>query len=235
MSRARTLLCGILRILKFLVAIFLFVVKYAVKFLFMALPAVLVYFVLTARPITIDGPKPVLHISDGSAVNELFPNTRWSMLRPCSAYFDEQEEFEKAVSCVNKNVWPKSKLPPIDVDGFHKEEIRIPRCFIVTADSPDLISPDGVANMRPVKMPDGKIGGVVGYFESVTETIFVVENYDAAMIYRHELQHFFLHVHDPMHSDGGGHDQDIWKKCEPPLYDSSDDAKLVGVLRRKRS
>lgn len=98
-------------------------------------------------------------------------------------------------------------------------DLPIPRCFIVKAQSPNVLSRDGINFIMIFDMTG--VGAVVGVYQPETRTVFVVENTDAALIYRHELQHYFLHIHDP-ETAGGGHDQPIWQHCEPPYYTPSD-------------
>jgi hypothetical protein len=143
-------------------------------------------------------------------------DTTWSHLTPCGVYFNEQEEMKRALQCVNSKVYSEEK---IDI------HTPIPRCFIISSSSPDVVSRENL-NFLPVPSLMG-MGAVVGYFDTKTETLFVVENYDAASIYRHELQHYFLKLKG---GTGGGHHQDIWKKCEPPYYKESDKVKFINKL-----
>ena len=102
-----------------------------------------------------------------------------------------------------------------------------PRCFIISASSPDVYSKDSV-NFIPLFSIFGR-GAILGYFNTETETLFVVENLDAAAVYRHELQHYFLKLKG---GAGGGHHQDIWKQCDPPYYNSSDKVKILHKLEK---
>lgn len=159
--------------------------------------------------------------TDRSAIHELFPNSTWNDLEPCGLHFDEQKEFNTALQCVNKKVWPESPI-------VKEEFTHIPRCFIVKAKSPDVYtSPKAGFNFWPIFdiTPQGiAAGAVVGVYQPETRTVFIVENVDAAMVYRHELQHYFLHIHNP-ETGGGGHFQEIWKQCEPPYYTPSAEVK----------
>ena len=159
--------------------------------------------------------------TDQYMIHELFPHSSWNDLEPCGLHFNEQEEFNKALQCVNTKVWPKSPI-------VKEEFTHIPRCFIVKAHSPDVYtSPKAGFNFWPIfeVTPVGvQTGAVVGVYQPETRTVYIVENVDAAMVYRHELQHYFLHEHNP-ETGGGGHDQKIWKQCEPPYYTPSDKVK----------
>lgn len=161
--------------------------------------------------------RPAIPITKNYFENPIFgldnfaPDTRWGHLKPCGVYFNEVAEFNRALECVNENVYP---FDPI-------EERKIPRCFVVTVDSPE-VSGNGIFNYIYAYG-----GGIVGYFDDRTDTMFIIENVDAAMIYRHELQHLFLQIHDGY---GGGHYQDIWQQCEPPSYNPPTETKIIGSL-----
>lgn len=193
-----------------------------IRLFFVAAPALLVILALQSNPaLRLDGGKPIIKTEDSGGINDMFiPNTRWSHLAPCGVLFDEQEEFQKAKSCVNTFVWPES---PID------EEL-IPRCFIVTTSSPDVHSTPTGFNGIIVRTLGG-YGAIVGFYQPETKTIFIIENIDADQVYRHELQHFFLHLHDP-ESQGLGHFQDIWQQCEPPYYSPSIRVELNNILKQ---
>ena len=187
---------------------------------FIALPSILVYSVLMNPVILLNRGVPAMGKIQHTEIHQLFPQSSWNDLVPCGQYFDEQEEFRKARSCVNQNVWSDRPLTENELD------FPIPRCYVVKAQSPNVLSKDGV-NFLPVFDYSG-FGAVVGVYQPETRTVFVVENIDAPEVYRHELQHYFLHEHDP-ETQGGGHDQLIWEKCEPPYYEPSDKVKrLVG-------
>lgn len=190
---------------------------------FCVFAGIFVFFSIVAPPISLLRGESVAvqgHM-DRVVIHELFPRSSWNDFEPCGLHFNEQEEFNKALQCVNTNVWPES--PVVDDTVTH-----LPRCFIVKANSPDIYSrPDIGFNFVPqfYATPLGiEVGGIVGVYQPETRTVFIVENIDAAMVYRHELQHYFLHAHNP-ETGGGGHDQEIWQKCEPPYYTPSDKVK----------
>lgn len=186
---------------------------------FMALPSLLVFATLSRPEINAYSGVSALGASRHAVIHELFPNSSWNDLVPCGQYFDEQEEFRKARQCVNDNVWPKNPLTS------NEKDFPIPRCYIVKAQSPNVLSKDGI-NFLPIFDFTG-VGAVVGVYQPETRTVYVVENVDAPMVYRHELQHYFLHEHDP-ETEGGGHHQHIWQKCEPPYYTPSEKALAQG-------
>ena len=190
--------------------------KFCLDVVSWVLPSFLVLVVLTRPAVMLNRGVPIIQHADHTMIHELFPNSTWGDLEPCGSLFNEAEEFAKAQQCVDEKVWPKTPLKPLKLEP--------PRCFILKASSPNVFSnPKMGFNFIP--MFDGRgIGGVVGVYQPETRTLFIVENIDAAMVYRHELQHFFLHVHDP-ETEGGGHDQNIWKQCEPPYYTPSDKVK----------
>lgn len=148
----------------------------------------------------------------------LTSNTTWNHLIPCGVYFNEIEEMNTALQCANKKVYIED---PID------ESTVIPRCFIISSASPDVYHRKGY-NFIFYNSFFGS-GGVVGYFDTDTDTVFVVENEDARKIYRHELQHFFLKLKG---GTGGGHHQEIWKQCEAPYYEESERVKLIHKLEK---
>jgi hypothetical protein len=192
------------------------------RLFFLVLPSLLVACALT--PITL-GHKGVstLTATNHEIIHELFPNSSWNDLSPCGLYFNEQEEFRIARSCVNEKVWSKRPLTS------NEKDFPIPRCYVIKAHSPNIISSKGI-NFLPLFDYSG-LGAVVGVYQPETRTVFVVENIDAPMVYRHELQHYFLHEHDPI-TEGGGHDQEIWQKCEPPYYTPSE---KVQALEKQNS
>ena len=151
-------------------------------------------------------------------IHELFPNASWNDLEPCGQHFNEQKEFNTALQCVNQKVWPNS--PIVDPVYTH-----IPRCYVVKAHAADVYTkPELGFNFVPLfeVTPAGlEVGAVVGVYQPETRTVFIIENIDAPSVYRHELQHYFLHAHDP-ETEGGGHDQLIWEACEPPYYEPSE-------------
>jgi hypothetical protein len=200
-------------------------VRISVKLFFLVLPSLLVFAVLTNPVIMFNRGVPAIGSTEHTAIHELFPQSSWNDLVPCGQYFNEVEEFRKARSCVNQNVWSDRPLTEDEL------EFPIPRCYVIKAQSPNVLSKDGI-NFLPIFDYNG-LGAVVGVYQPETRTVFVVENIDAPQVYRHELQHYFLHEHDP-ETTGGGHDQPIWEKCEPPYYEPSDKAKvLIGLETSK--
>lgn len=190
--------------------------------LFCVFAGIFVFVAVIQPPIALlRGESVAAQATNAQVIHELFPRSSWNDLEPCGLHFNEQEEFNKALQCVNKNVWPES---PITKEEF----THIPRCFIVKAHSPDVYtSPQAGFNFWPIFEPTPMgiaVGAVVGVYQPETRTVYIVENIDAAMVYRHELQHYFLHEHNP-ETGGGGHDQEIWHKCEPPYYTPSDAVK----------
>lgn len=214
-----------MHILTKLVSILARIIHVACSVLFCVFAGVFVFFSIIAPPISLLRGESVAvdANSDSQIIHELFPRSSWNDFEPCGLHFNEQEEFNKALQCVNKNVWGQT---PITDDTV----THLPRCFIVKAKSSDIYTrPDIGFNFVPhfEVTPFGiQVGAIVGVYQPETRTVFIVENVDAPMIYRHELQHYFLHAHDP-ETGGGGHDQQIWQKCEPPYYTPSDKVKRV--------
>jgi hypothetical protein len=202
-----------------LISIIFKVARYITSVTFYTLATlVILAFVIQPSLVLNSGKSNPVTASDRAMIHELFPNSSWNDLEPCGLHFDEQKEFNTALQCVNQKVWPQT---PITKEEF----THIPRCFIVKAKSPDVFtSPKAGFNFWPIfeMTPRGPgVGAVVGVYQPETRTVYIVENVDAAMVYRHELQHYFLHIHNP-ETGGGGHFQEIWKQCEPPYYTPSE-------------
>jgi hypothetical protein len=212
----KTSVCGVHKTLKFLETYIIISVSalFIVHLFFLYAEDQNVIELLIASPTIkrkVDYQTPISRINLGR-------NTEWTHLVPCGVYLNELEEMKTALQCVNSKVYKDSKIP---------ENTVIPRCFVVTAASPDVYSVGGV-NFIPLITLFEK-GSILGYFDTDTNTVFVVENLDIKKVYRHELQHYFLKLKG---GTGGGHDQDIWKQCEEPYYDKSDKVKLLEKLER---
>lgn len=212
-----------MRVVSKIISILAKTVHYSSSVLFCVFAGIFVFFSIIQPPISLSRGESIAvsgH-SDRQLIHELFPRSTWNDFEPCGLHFDEQKEFNAALQCVNEHVW--SKTPITDDTVTH-----LPRCFIVKANSIDIYSrPDIGFNFVPefFATPAGiQVGAIVGVYQPETRTVFIVENVDAPMIYRHELQHYFLHAHNP-ETGGGGHDQEIWQKCEPPYYTPSDKVK----------
>lgn len=189
------------------------------KTLALVLPSVLVFVALNHPTIRAKRARPIFQIVDNNPVHEVIPDTSWSHMRPCGEMFDEQKEFGRSLQCVNSNVFPDS--PVVGV--------LLPRCFIVSSSSPDVVRHQEAAFNAILLVDLFDINLIVGFYEPETETVFVVENEDAAATYRHELQHHFLHL-----KVGGGnasHSHEIWQKCESPHYVPSVKNKLIQAVK----
>lgn len=195
--------------------------KFLVQLFFLLLPTIILITLIETKQIEIPSARAVPKIvTNAEIIHDLFPNTKWEHLKPCGQFFNEEKEFKEALSC-SLRVWPTGNLHEISLD------LTPPRCFIVGVASPDLYGMKDF-NFLPVQTIAGT-QGVVGVYQPASRTVYIVENIDSALVYRHELQHFFLHLQEPW-TRGGGHYQDIWKKCEPPYYTPSQKARLIGVL-----
>ncbi len=150
----------------------------------------------------------------GNVEPVILPRTKWSQLKTCGSFFDELTEYNKAYEC-SKPVIEESHN--ITVPKF-----KIPRCFVVSVESPDvLFVPKFMSNNILLPSPLGKVLPILGFFEEATNTVFLVENFDIEKIYRHELQHYFLSETISDLSGDPEHSSNVWKKCEPPFYDAS--------------
>ena len=171
-------------------------ISISLKVFVLFLPSLLVISALTLPQVQMNLKRgqtlPKASDQDKQIIDDLFPNSGWNDLEPCGLHFDEQEEFNKALQCVLDKVWDKGPIT--------SNELAIPRCFILKAKSPDVYTREDIGfNFIPIMEFDiesGKVisGAVVGYYQTETKTVFVVENVDAPMVYRHELQHYFLHI-----------------------------------------
>lgn len=205
--------------MKFSLWFFKLLFEIVARVVFVFLPSVLVLIALIIPVFSYPNGKTVIAVAGQGKpkIHELFPSATWNDLEPCGLHFDEQKEFERALQCVNKKVWIDSPL-------VKEEHTHIPRCFILRASSSDVFNhPDVGFNFLPTFSisPRGvEVGAVVGVYQPETRTVFIVENVDAPDVYRHELQHYFLHMHDP-ETGGSGHYQEIWHQCEAPYYTPS--------------
>jgi hypothetical protein len=144
---------------------------------------------------------------DTKKVHPLIPNTTWDEVVSCSYYFNESEEFAKAISCANQ-LW----MIPL------RTSMELPKCYVITHKSKDISSSNNQNYVIfPPNLPYPLAIKIFGVYQPETKTIFIVDNPDVKDIYRHELQHYFLHKKYPW-TCGMGHDQEIWKVCEPPYH-----------------
>ena len=149
-------------------------------------------------------------LSNAQTVHPAFPSTRWVHTTPCGVAFDEVKEFLRAQACANSTL--RLGKPGLNVP--------VPRCFIITAASPD-VKQKGHVNFAQIGS-----GGIVGLYQPEMFTIFIINNDDAAHIYRHEIQHYLQHLDDPK-TGGGGHVGTIWEKCEAAQYTPSTRARAI--------
>ncbi|NBP55754.1 hypothetical protein EBU71_04305 [bacterium] len=154
-------------------------------------------------------------IKRNPVIHEIFNKTKWSEVRPCAEYINEMQQFNKAKSCSNLAfVSEYNKTLPDNVS-------TPPRCFVLPHGSPDVFfSEENYMNFSPIRIGNMGFLSIVGLYQPETETIFLVENYDIAMVYRHELQHYFQHKLDPelLKDNHGGL---VWNLCEPKYYTPS--------------
>lgn len=145
------------------------------------------------------------------AIHYLIPFTKAEHLKPCREVFNEEKNFQEALTCTNATVFHKDNLT----------EVEVPECYVVSSDSPDVMeSEDGSFNYISTSIL--LMQRILGFYEEETKTLYITETYDMEKVYRHELQHYFLHLKE---GDGNGrHDHEIWQLCEPPYYEPSDEA-----------
>lgn len=167
------------------------------------------FYLITILTLTVGASKSTPNLQGDALI--LLPFTKPEHLRTCEDYFDQAKLFEQTLSCANKSVFKSKPL----------KSIKIPECYVISVNSPDVIvSPDGVFNFIGTSIL--LLNRIVGFYENQAKTLYLVETYDLPLIYRHELQHYFL---DLAEGDGNGrHDHAIWDKCEPPYYQPSQEA-----------
>lgn len=127
----------------------------------------------------------------------------------CSNFFNESNLFKDAISC-GKNI--------ADIDI--KEDIKLPKCYIIKKEAPDVHKEDG-GNYISLFL----IGyyAILGFYEPADNTIFIVENYDKVdmeKIYSHELGHYFLHLAygKKLHDGDPAHAHKFWYTCSSRTY-----------------
>ena len=163
---------------------------------------------------------------------DIFPGSIESDFVPCSEVFDADAEFDKALECTNSSGALAEKLvvtkrPSCRVakatskgvsraDSFNYLDMIVPQL---------VITQDGQVGIRIIRM------AVLGLFVPETENMYIVENTDQEIIYRHELQHYFLKLGGSK-EQGNEHSSDVWKKCEAPRYSPTTRAKIAGWFHR---
>lgn len=155
--------------------------------------------------ISLDSHKPA-EVSQYDPVHFFIPFVRWIDVAPCSEFFNEDEEFKKALEC------------GVPLYGEALDSIKPPSCFIVKENSLGVIKGDGF-NYLTLFLSEGKI---LGFYEPQSATTFIAENIDMAKVYRHEVQHHVLHL---LEGDGdASHSHIFWVLCEPPYYEPSEES-----------
>jgi len=149
-------------------------------------------------------------------------NTLWIHIEPCGAHFDQISNFTQAKSCVNNALIEAGDSQQIE------DSVRMPTCYVITTRSPDVVR-DKLVNVAVLQ--EKTVFGIrvfahiLGFFDPATEKIFLVENIDIESVYRHELQHYFLHLVGIEGRFGPGHVHHTYDVCEPRTYDKSEKVK----------
>ena len=165
-------------------------------FIFIALgiisPSFLVWRVITVPSVKLKGGQKVVRFANKQSVLPDFPNTEWGHLMPCGVLFNEQLEFNKNLSCLNKTIFTDDPLL----------DITLPRCFVVGVSSPDVFyNENDNLNFILVSYIIGdfstgqlavQLKHFVSYYDEIGRTIFIVENPGAEMFYRHVSLYYFL-------------------------------------------
>ena len=155
-----------------------------------------------------------------TAVHPLIPFTAEKHLVKCEDYLDYDKEYNQSLQCTAKKALPQLRT----------KNLKKPKCYIITNKAPDV-------HVGPVFsfVSSGLIfrERIVGFYEDQTETLYIVENTDAPMILRHELQHYFL---DKVKKNGdGAHVHKVWSVCEPAHYTPSKEAIRKGSGKKMRN
>lgn len=152
---------------------------------------------------------------DFKSVHAGLPFTRKKDLKPCSDFFDVEEQLTEALQCANAAIFSK---PPY-TSSLARPKMAV--CNVILTTSPDVReTPD--FNYINLDL----FGKTLAFYDTQTQEIFLVETYDMKMILRHELQHHFLTL-----KDGGercDHCHEIWNKCEAPRYTPSPESVSAG-------
>lgn len=157
-----------------------------------------------------------------SPIHPLLPFTQWKHLKRCDEVFNMAEELNKALSCANDKVFSQEPYNEILTD------FEIPTCYVITTSSPD-VHQTPVFNYIAENIFFG--GKILGFYTEHDKTMYLVDNFDIKEIYRHEMQHYFLHIKDG--SGNGSHDHKMWQVCEPGLYSPSSEA-IENARTKKR-
>lgn len=132
-----------------------------------------------------------------ATVHSNVPNTNWEDVKPCGQFVNEVEEIRKISKCTG---------------GFIKKVPYVypPRCFIITTESKD-VKRDPRQNLNYIRIKHWGDVYILGFYDPLLRTIFVVENKKAANTYRHEILHliFDLLDDDPDRS----HEHILWEEC----------------------
>lgn len=196
------------RFLNFFLVLFF---VYAIYTLLASLCFVLIHFSSHARDMD--------RITKFGPVHQYLQSTGWDHVKPCGAFFREEKEFETAKLCSDAALKKElNKSIPSD--------LVIPRCFVVLKSSPQ-VSYSPLYKMNAILLRGFvRMFAIVGLYEPSSHTIFLVENYDLTMIYRHELQHYFQHIVEPALIEKN-HEGLIWDMCEPRTYTPSHEQKEI--------
>lgn len=172
-----------------------------------------------------DDPRASDRITSPNIVHPVFSKTKWDQVKPCGAFFDEKFHFEKTKVCANLAFSKESKktIP---------NTVIIPRCFVISKSSSDIAYSSLFKMNAAIVKTLMEFLIVVGLYEPTDRTIFLIENHDLPMIYRHELQHYFQHLLDPKLIEKN-HEGLIWDICEPRKYVPSEDQIKILELQEK--
>lgn len=143
------------------------------------------------------------------AVHPFIPFTSKKYIIDCNTLFSVEEAYKEVLSCVESKTFPEQK------DRKILDSLPIPTCKLISIDSPDVHHEDS-SNFNYITLGFIYSFKVVGFYEEKTKEIFVVQNKESRRIWKHELQHYFLHL---LEGDGNGkHDHQIWSDCMEPYF-----------------
>ncbi len=137
--------------------------------------------------------------------------TTWNDLKPCGAFFEEDVEFLKALECTDKSIREVEKIQV-------KNDVNIPRCFVITTNSKDVYYNTELAGnfLHNFDLMSLTSEYIMGFYDDRDQTIYLVENLDIRGLYRHEVQHYLLDV--AYEGIDRGHTSSVWNRCEPRYH-----------------
>lgn len=132
-------------------------------------------------------------------VHPYIPRTKVEDLTSCHKVLKTQELFDEAITCVSASL-PKAS-----------EINKLPRCYVLSDTSGDVKQGQkfNFINLLGVKF-------VLGFYEPVNKTIYLVSDPSNSDTYKHEVQHYILDL--LLQDADAAHSNIIWSTCEEAHY-----------------